>query len=108
MIWRVKMWEVEKEFSIKLGGNTYINTPDLIVYKGQSIFTVRRSEDGILGIDFDVFNSKGEKVAVFKKGIVVHGDTENYSINSSHSEYSVVEKDTGHIIASTTNRKFVN
>ena len=68
------MWSVEKEFSVKLGGNTYINTPNLIVYKGDPIFKLKRSdEDGILGIDFDVFDNAGNRVATFRKGVVVQG-----------------------------------
>jgi hypothetical protein len=58
------MWNIESEFSVKLGGNTYINTPNLVVYKGQSLFKIYRSEsEGILGIDFDVFNSQKRRVA---------------------------------------------
>src|SRR3989339_423349 len=99
------MWQVETKFSVRLGGNTYINTPDLIVYKGDPIFQIRRSDqDGILGIDFNVFDSAGKKVAIFKKGIVVQGDTENYTINSTHESYSVTEKSSGRIIASVQRR----
>ena len=99
------MWKVEKEFSIRLGGNTYIDTPNLIVYKGTSIFQVRRSDqDGILGIDFDVFDVSGKRVATFKKGVVVQGDGENYAIESSHEAYSVKETSTGRVIARVQRR----
>ena len=99
------MWKVEKEFAIRLGGNTYIDTPNLIVYRGTSVFQVRRSEnDGILGIDFEVFDSKGQRIATFKKGIVVQGDKENYTIDSGHETYSVTEKSSGRIIARVQRR----
>lgn len=99
------MWKVEDRFSVKLGGNTYINTPNLVVYKGQSLFRIYRSEsDGILGIDFDVFDSTGTKVATFRKGIVVQGDSNNYTIESGHEEYRVTEKATGRLIASVKRR----
>jgi hypothetical protein len=36
----------------------------LVDYKGSSLFTVKRREsDGLLGIDFDVYDPKGKKVA---------------------------------------------
>jgi len=99
------MWKVEGKFSVKLGGNTYINTPNLVVYKGQPLFRIYRSEsDSILGIDFDVFDANGARVATFRKGIVVQGDSNNYIITSGHDEYRVLEKATGRLIASVKRR----
>jgi len=99
------MWKVEEKFSVKLGGNTYINTPNLIVYKGQALFRIYRSEnEGILGIDFDVFDSSGKRVATFRKGIAVQGDSNNYTIKSGHEEYRVEDKTTGQLIASVKRR----
>ena len=99
------MWKIENEFSIKLGGNTYINTPNLVVYKGEPLFEIRRSEsDGILGIDFDVFDSEGNRVATVRKGIVVQGDSDNYIIESSHEEYTVTERSSGRLLTSVKRR----
>ena len=47
-------WIVPEHFKVILGGNTYIDCPILIDYKGQSLFELRRSAtDGYLGISFD-------------------------------------------------------
>lgn len=99
------MWTVEDRFSVKLGGNTYINTPNLVVYKGEPLFRVYRSEsDGILGIDFDVFDASGTRVATFRKSIVVQGDSDNYVIKSGHEEYEVTNKASGQLIAKVRRR----
>lgn len=99
------MWNLEKEFSVKLGGNTYINTPNLVVYKGEPLFKIYRSDsDGILGIDFDVFDSTGNRVATIRKGIVVQGDKDNYDIETGHEEYKVTEKSSNRLIASVKRR----
>lgn len=99
------MWQIENEFSVKLGGNTYINTPNLIVVQGESLFKIYRSEsDGILGIDFDVYNSSRAKVATIRKGIVVSGDEAAYEISSSHEKYSVTDKSSGKEIVSVQRR----
>lgn len=99
------MWEVENEFSVRLGGNTYINTPNLIVVNGESLFKIYRSEaDGMLGIDFDVYDSSGGKVAVIRKGVVVYGDEENYQTQSGHEKYSVTERSSGKEIVSVRRR----
>lgn len=99
------MWTVEIKFSIRLGGNTYINTPNLVVYKGTPIFKVRRSEEnGMLGIDFDVFDAKGDRVATFAKNVVVQGDEKNYQIATTHESYTVTERTSGRVIAHVQRR----
>lgn len=99
------MWKIETEFAVKLGGNTYINTPNLVVYKGESLFRIYRSEsEGMLGIDFDVFDSQKKRIATIRKGIVVQGDANNYDIKSGHDEYSVTEKKSGRLVASVKRR----
>jgi hypothetical protein len=99
------MWEVETRFAVRLGGNTYINTPNLIVYKGTPIFRIRRSDqDAMLGIDFDVLDAKGQRVATFAKGVVVQGDRANYQIESGHGVYSVTERSSGRVVAHVQRR----
>ena len=98
------MWKVETKFAVRLGGNTYINTPNLIVYKGTPVFRIRRSDDGTLGIDFDVFDKNGQRVATFAKGIVVQGDEANYKIETGHETYSVTERSASRVIARVQRR----
>lgn len=96
---------METKFSVRLGGNTYINTPNLIVYKGTSVFRIRRSdEDGILGIDFDLYDKLGKRIATFAKGVVVQGDEANYLIESGHDAYAVTERSTGRVVARVQRR----
>ena len=96
---------MEAEFAVKLCGNTYINTPNLIVYKNTPIFKILRSEqNGMLGIDFDVYDSNGPRVATIAKGIVVQGDTANYTITTGHEEYTVKENSTNRQIVSVKRR----
>ena len=99
------MWHVETNFAVKLGGNTYIDTPNLVVYKGESLFRMRRSdEDGLLGIDFDVHDARGKRIATFRKGVVVQGNSESYSVETGHDEYRVTEKSSGRVIAHVKRR----
>jgi len=99
------MWKIETEFAVKLGGNTYINTPNLVVFKGEPLFRIYRSEsEDILGIDFDIFDSHKNRVATIRKSIVVQGDSDKYRIKTGHDEYSVTEKDSGRLIASVKRR----
>ena len=72
------MWYVEDECKIKLGGNTYINVPNIIVYRGEPLFKISRSErSNLLGIDFDIFDKNGERIATVRRGRIVQGDEKN-------------------------------
>ena len=93
------MWEVESEFRVILGGNTYINTPKLITYKGESLFLLkRRDSDGRLGIDFDIFGEQGERVSTVRNGNVVQGNEKDYDIRRDANHYVVRHKASGRII----------
>ena len=58
------MWVVPDQFKVRIGGNLYQNVPNLVVYKEENLFRLERSvSDGILGVDFDIYNGQGKKVA---------------------------------------------
>lgn len=93
------MWSVESDFRVIIGGNTYIKTPTIISYKGQSIFSLkRRDNDGQLGIDFDIFDKSRQKVATIRNANVVDGDTNNYEISKNADHYQVKEKASGRVV----------
>lgn len=93
------MWYNEDNFTVKLGSNFYINTPRLIVYKGEDLFTITRAENtGVLGIDFVIYDSKGQKVANVKQGRIYAKDLDVYERIENQDEYKLIEKATGRII----------
>jgi hypothetical protein len=93
------MWSVSQSFKVKLGGNYYIDCGSLIDFHGSPLFTVkRREEDGLLGIDFDIYDAKNKKVATVRRGTVVDGDKEGYDISYAPHHYTVTEKNSGRII----------
>jgi hypothetical protein len=43
------MWTIPEHFVVRLGGNLYIDSPNLVTYKGELLFSIKRSDDtGIL------------------------------------------------------------
>jgi len=94
------MWESPKNFKIKLGGNYFINCVSLITFNNQPVFRKieRRDTDGKLGLDFDVYNDKGQKIATIRRGNVVQGDTQAYEMRHLADCDKVIEKSTGRII----------
>lgn len=99
------MWKVEGRFRIKLGGNTYINVPNLVTCRNETIFKVYRStSDGLLGIDFDIYDQNKQKVATVSKGRIYSGQKENYEVRMENDHYSVTEKTSGRIICDIRRR----
>jgi hypothetical protein len=100
------MFEITDKFRIRLGGNYYTNCKDLVVYKNHSLFTVKRHEDGYLGIDCDIYDAKGEKVATVRRNQVypIKGRAEDYIETGSMDEYTLTEKTTGCLICSIKKR----
>ena len=99
------MWYMEDKFRVIIGGNTYINTPNILVYKGKPLFLIKRSDrDGLLGIDFDIFDKNGKRVATIRKGVVVQGNKEDYDIMEGMDRYIVTEKASGRIICEIRKR----
>ena len=56
------MWTVEPNFKVIIGGMTFIDTPNLIAYRGEPLLRLYRKPDGCLGIDFDVHDVQGKKM----------------------------------------------
>lgn len=89
-------WRVPEHFKVLIGGNTYIDCPTIIDYKGQSIFQLLRSDsDGFLGINFDIYGKDGAKLATVRNGQFVGATPVGYSIAESHDHYVLTERMTG-------------
>ncbi len=94
------MWEKPKNFKIKIGGSYFIDCENLITYHGESLFRriERRDNDGKIGLDFDVYDNKGHKVATIRRGNVVEGDKDAYQIEHLADCHRVTEKSTGKVL----------
>lgn len=100
------MWQVEERFHVRLGGNTYINTPNLVVYKETPLFVIKRSDsDGLLGIDFDIFDAQGKRVATIRRGMIVQGDKNNYELYEGANRFTVTEKASGRMLCEIKKRR---
>jgi len=104
-----KMWYTEDEFKVKIGGTTYINVPNIVVCKGVSLFKIIRSDsDGLIGIDFDIYDENGKKVATIRRGRIVKGNDDDYDIVTAHDHYTITEKSTGKMICDIKKRQMAN
>jgi len=92
-------WEVPENYVVKIGGNYFANCGRLITYDDKPLFDLkRRASDGRLGIDFDVYDKDGAKVATIRNGNVVDGNKEAYLVSHGANCHSIIEKATGRVI----------
>lgn len=101
------MWEVAENYRVRIGGNTYINCGQLIVFRGQPLFNLRRNDDGYLGIDFDIYNAQGRKIATVKRNEIYYGgkDKDRYQIEGTANRYTLTDTKTGQIICDIKKRE---
>ena len=93
------MWTTPENFRAKLGGNYYIDTPNMIVAHGDNLFRLkRREEDGLLAVDFDIYDATGSKVATVRNGNIVDHDGAGYTAAKDHHRYTLTEDATGRVI----------
>lgn len=72
-------WMMATDYTVKLGGNYFINCESLITYDDATLFTLtRRENDGRLGIDCDIYDVKGNKIATIRHGTIVDVDRNRY------------------------------
>ncbi|MEO6315949.1 MAG: hypothetical protein ABIU63_16855 [Chitinophagaceae bacterium] len=103
------MWESEQYYSIRLGGNFYENVVNLLVYRGQLIFTITRAENsGSLGIDFDIYDNAGSKIAVVKNSRIYSGNNKDFAIVVDADRWSLSEKNNGRLICDIRKRSLVS
>jgi hypothetical protein len=92
------MWTTPENFRVKIGGNYYINVPNLIVESGVNLFTLKRRDDGLLAIDFDIYDASGNKVATVRNGNIVQHDSDRFQAHKEHHRYWIEEKSSGRVI----------
>lgn len=91
--------QVPKNFKTRIGGNFYVNTPNLVVCSGTTILRVERAEPGgELHVRLVIFDSTGRQSASVKDTKLIKGNRKDYSIHSTDNNYSVRENATGRVI----------
>jgi hypothetical protein len=99
------MWYAEGEFTVTIGTVTFVNVRDILVYGGESVFSIKRSErDGLLGIGFDIRSENGAKIAVVRNGNIYEGDKDKYAVDAKRDRYTLTEKSTGRVICDIRKR----
>ncbi len=99
------MWHIEEKFQVVIGGTTFINTPNLVVYDGTPLFIVKRHDNGYLGIDFDIYDATGKKVATVRRNQIYEGDKTAYAVKELANRYTLTEKASGRVLCDIKKRE---
>jgi hypothetical protein len=98
------MWEEAKQYVAKFGGDYFVDSGPLIVFDGRPIVTIkRRTTDGLMGVDLDVFTPEGHHAARVLGGKLKHTNRKAvvpnpYKIEASSGIYRVIQRNTNLIV----------
>src|SRR5436190_7921300 len=84
--------------ALKFGSSYFINCAHLIVVKGEDLFTLGSWEGASPKISFSIYSSDGKKVGEVQNGKLITGNSSDYTILSTASEFTLNDKRTSRII----------
>lgn len=96
--------KVHEHFIVRLGGRDYCDTPNLVVYKGEPLLTVKRADNDELEVEAKVFDSRGHRQAKVRGTELVEGDPDVVDIRSTDSSYVIRDRTNDRVICEIRRR----
>src|SRR6266851_3464134 len=96
---------VPEYFSMRLGGNVFEGVHTIVAFNNEPLFSVdRRQSDGLLRIDFEIYDSQQKKVAVIRGNRIVAGNEADYEFDRPVNRYRVIDKASGRVLCDVQQR----
>lgn len=101
------MWEIADHYRVRLGGDIYIDTGTLVEAHGKPLLTLKRNDSGYLGIYFDIFNAKGEKLASVQRNEIypAKSKADEFRFEGDADRVAFIEKATGRVLCEIRKRE---
>lgn len=96
--------KVQEHFVVRLGGRDYCDTPNLVVYKGEPLLTLSRSDDDELQVEAEVFDAEGRRKAKVRGTTLVEGDPDAVDVRSTDSSYVIRDRSNDRVICEIRRR----
>lgn len=97
--------KVQEHFIVRLGGNDWLDTPNLIAYRGQPLLKVCRAEDSDeLRVEAEIFDADGQRKAVVRDTELVQGDPQAVDIRSTENNYTIRDRATDRVVCEIRRR----
>lgn len=101
------MWETEKDPFVILGGNSFIQCGSIITYEGKQFFNIlHRDSDNRLGIDLDIYDQDGVKIATIRHSSVVDGDSNRFDIHYRADVMTLTDKESDDVLVRINKKPF--
>lgn len=98
-------WAVDPEFKVRFAGKIFVDTPHLLVFKDEPVFSMRRcEEEGILEINFAIFDSSGDRVGDVERGALTTRGESTLELKSGENQFSIKETATGRTVCDIRRR----
>lgn len=93
-------WQVPEHYNVIIGGCTITDCTKLVEYKGKRLFSLYRSDNnGFLGIDFDLYDALGTKLATIRHSqFVGNKEPKGYKLDGGPDHYVLIEEGTGRLV----------
>jgi hypothetical protein len=97
--------KVHENFIVRLGGNDYLDTPNLIVYKGEPILKVTRDESNDeLQVEAEIFDAQGRCKAHVRGTKLLKGDPDAVDIRSTENNYTIRDRSNDRVVCEIRRR----
>lgn len=97
--------KLRKNFVVRIGGNEYADTPDLLAFQGNPVLTVKRGdESGDLDVRLDVYDERGRERARVRDAEVVKGDSDSIDIRVTENSYTVFDRNRKRVLCELRRR----
>jgi len=100
--------KIRNHFIVRFAGNEYIDTPNLLTFKGEPILKVDRNDkNGELDVKFEIFDESGDEKAVATQNGLVSGDPAAYEVRKTDHRFTVVDCKKERIVCDIRRRAYV-
>lgn len=96
--------KVQKHFVVRLGGNDYSDTPNLVVYKGEPILKVTSDENDELDVEAKIFDARGRCKAQVRGTTLVEGEPDAVDIRSTENNYTIRDRSNDRVVCEIRRR----
>jgi len=84
--------KVRENFVVRVGGNEYTDTPNLLACKGEPVLSIRReAKSGELEVSLDIYDEKGREKAVVRNAKLVKGSKDAFDIRITDNSFTVFD-----------------
>lgn len=97
--------KVQEHFVFRLAGNDYLDTPNLVVYRGEPLLKVTRDESSDeLRVEADIFDAHGRRKARVCGDAQVDGEAGAVDIHSTATSYTIRDRSNDRVVCEIRRR----